>query len=809
MIERIAIVTGGGDCPGLNAVIRAVAKAASRRGWETLGFLGGFDGMLDPPRWRPLAYPELGSLLYRGGTVLGTSNRGRFSAKTGHGVAQRVPAEALDRACAIFHEMKLKALVVLGGDGSLSIAQQLFERGMPVVGVPKTIDNDVAGTIMTFGFDSATACAVDALDRLHSTAESHGRVMVLEVMGRYAGWIAGHAGLAGGADIILIPEIPFRYGPIVAKVRERVAAGKLFTVAIVAEGAREAHGDFVTAGAEGSDREARLGGIGHRVADEIQRRTGKETRAVVLGHLQRGGQPSPWDRHLCTRFGANAVNLVADGLFGHMTALTPEGITPVPLHVAAQGIRTVPVGRRPGPRGPGPGRELRRRGGGGRLAARPPGLEIGQQADGSADSPASWRPMYTYLVAMTEATAPVSTPAVRPPSRSGWLLRGMFALLFLALLVVAVAVALLVSTVLLQRTDTRPTTQYQSNNAPLQLQPAEEGPAAAADLPAVWDGHGPLNILLLGVDQVDCRYGDEQPEAATRTDTMILVRVDPQTKQVAMLSIPRDLLVYIPGHGAAKINTAHVWGESDGFEPGGGPGLLKEVIWETLGLQVHRFVRVDLVGFRHILEVVDGLDMDLPPARNDPTLALWDDNFPDGHCGVITIQFQPGPQHLAPEQVLQYARSRYSTSDFDRNRRQQEVLLALRARLLKLDMVPKAPQLLKEFLATVDSDFSVREILSLANLARGLDAASVVRLQLDEQSLVSDRTLDGQSVVRLVPAQVDEVVRRFQAIEPPPTPTPQPTQAPSAEAPAAPAGEGGGSPADGGAAPPAGGEAVP
>lgn len=324
-------------------MIRAVAKTASNLGWETIGFLGGFDGMLDPPRWRPLIYPELGSLLYRGGTVLGTSNRGRFSARTGHGVHQRVPAVALDGALETFRLLGLKALVVLGGDGSLSIAQQLFERGMPVVGVPKTIDNDVAGTIMTFGFDSATACAVDALDRLHSTAESHRRVMVLEVMGRYAGWIAGHGGLAGGADIILIPEIPFRYEPIVAKVRAREAAGKMFTVVIVAEGAREAGGAYVTTAAAPADREARLGGIGQRVAEEIQRRTGKEARAVALGHLQRGGPPSPWDRQLCSRFGANAVTLVADGLFGHMTALTAEGIAPVPLRVAAQGIRTVPV----------------------------------------------------------------------------------------------------------------------------------------------------------------------------------------------------------------------------------------------------------------------------------------------------------------------------------------------------------------------------------------------------------------------------------------------------------------------------------
>lgn len=404
---------------------------------------------------------------------------------------------------------------------------------------------------------------------------------------------------------------------------------------------------------------------------------------------------------------------------------------------------------------------------------------------------------------MTEATARISVPARRTTARSGWLLRGLFALLFVALAAAAGTVAVLVSTVALQRTDTRPTTQYQANNAPLVLPLAEEDPAVA-DLPTVWDGHGPLNILLLGVDQVDCKYGDTQPDAATRTDTNILVRVDPKTKQVAMLSIPRDLLVYIPGHGTAKINTAHVWGEMGEFEPGGGPGLLKEVIWENLGLQVHRFVRVDLVGFRRILEAVDGLDMDLPPSRNDPDTALYDDSFPDGGCGVMSIHFKPGPQHLTPEQVMQYARSRYSTSDFDRNRRQQEVLLALRARLLTPKMVLLAPQLLREFLATVDSDFSVREILSLANIARSLDSDRVVRLQLDEASLLNDRTMDGQSVVRLIPAQADEVMRRFQAFEPPPTPVPAPTESPGAQTSGALSpGEGGGEspPAEGGTTP--------
>lgn len=342
MTERIGIVTGGGDCPGLNAVIRAVVKAAAHRGWEAFGFLGGYEGMLEPLRYKVLDYTQMGGLLFRGGTILGTSNRGRFAAKTGHGEVRRVPDEILGEAKRNFDALGLRALVCIGGDGSLTIAQQLFETGVPVVGVPKTIDNDLDATIMTFGFETAVTCAVDALDRLHSTAESHNRVMVLEVMGRYAGWIAGFAGLAGGADVILIPEIPFNYEAILAKIAQREAAGKHFTVITVAEGARLAGGDFVTAGAAGGNREARLGGIGPIVAAELEQRTGKECRAVVLGHLQRGGAPTAWDRQLCTRFGVSAVELIAEGRYGHMVALTREGIAPVLLIDAIDRIRTVP-----------------------------------------------------------------------------------------------------------------------------------------------------------------------------------------------------------------------------------------------------------------------------------------------------------------------------------------------------------------------------------------------------------------------------------------------------------------------------------
>lgn len=342
MAERIAIVTGGGDCPGLNAVIRAVVKAASRRGWESVGILGGFDGLLDPVQARPLDYREMDGMLFRGGTILGTANRGRFAAKTGHGEVRRVPDDVLHQASQNFHALALRALVCIGGDGSLTIAQQLFETGVPVVGIPKTIDNDLDATIMTFGFESAVTCAVEALDRLHTTAESHSRVMVLEVMGRYAGWIAGFAGIAGGADVILIPEIPFNYDAIAAKIEEREEDGKHYPLVIVAEGAREQGGTFVTSAEGGADGEAKLGGIGHLVANQIQLRTGKETRAVVLGHLQRGGSPTAWDRQLCTRFGVFAVELVADSAYGHMVALTPRGIAPVEITDAIDQIRTVP-----------------------------------------------------------------------------------------------------------------------------------------------------------------------------------------------------------------------------------------------------------------------------------------------------------------------------------------------------------------------------------------------------------------------------------------------------------------------------------
>ena len=343
MSERIGIVTGGGDCPGLNAVIRAVAKAAAKRGWETIGFLGGYEGILEPQRYIQLDYQKLGSLLTRGGTILGTANRGRFSAKVGHGETRRLPQELIDGVKAGMQKLNIRGLVSIGGDGSLSIGQQLFEGGVPLVGVPKTIDNDLEGTVMTFGFDSAVACATDALDRLHTTAESHNRVMVLEVMGRYAGWIALYAGVAGGADVILIPEIPFTYDSICAKIKQREQAEKHFTLVIVAEGAREEGGGFITAADQVANREARLGGIAHLVAAEIERRSGQEARACVLGHLQRGGSPTNFDRALCSIFGAEAVELIAAGQYGQMVSYHGAGVGAVKITQAVGRLKTVPA----------------------------------------------------------------------------------------------------------------------------------------------------------------------------------------------------------------------------------------------------------------------------------------------------------------------------------------------------------------------------------------------------------------------------------------------------------------------------------
>ena len=343
MTRKIGVVTGGGDCPGLNTVIRAVAKAAANRGWETIGIIGGYQGLLPPGNFRVLDHSAIDGLLVRGGTILGTANRGPYSAKVGHGVERRLPTELLDETKRGMEALGICALVSIGGDGSLSIAQQFHEHGIPIIGVPKTIDNDLAGTLMTFGFDSAVACATDALDRLHTTAESHNRVMVLEVMGRYAGWIALYAGLAGGADVILIPEIPFSYESVCKKIQERESIGKRFTIVVVAEGACPAGGSYVTAADQPENREARLGGVGAVVAAELESRTGKESRACVLGHLQRGGSPTNFDRALCSMLGAYAVELVANEEYGKMVGWHGTHMSGVSITDAVGRLKTVPT----------------------------------------------------------------------------------------------------------------------------------------------------------------------------------------------------------------------------------------------------------------------------------------------------------------------------------------------------------------------------------------------------------------------------------------------------------------------------------
>ena len=325
---RLAISTGGGDAPGLNAVIRAAVLAAVHRGWECFGIRRGFDSLLggEPPV--PLGPNEVRGITHLGGTILGTSNSGN-PLKWRH----RLPDgtwEERDRSQDLldsFRDHRFDALIAIGGDGTLSIALELCKRGLPVVGVPKTIDNDVAGTVATFGFDTAVATATDAIDKVHSTAESHERVMVVEVMGRHAGFIALNSGIAGSADVILIPEIPFDIDKVCDKIRRREAEGRHFSIVVVAEGAAPKGGTISLIDPE----HARLGGIADKVAHSIEEMTGKETRSLVLGHLQRGGSPTTFDRLLGLRFGAAAVRLVAEQKFGMMVALQPPSIVAVPM----------------------------------------------------------------------------------------------------------------------------------------------------------------------------------------------------------------------------------------------------------------------------------------------------------------------------------------------------------------------------------------------------------------------------------------------------------------------------------------------
>lgn len=348
-IRRIAICTGGGDAPGLNAVIRAVVTAAANRGWETVGIRDGFGGILSPGHYPGggvvrLSREQVRGIAHLGGTILGTTNKGNpfsFPVKLPDGTTGAVDrsGEILD----YFAREGIDALVSVGGDGSLTIANELHHRGLRVVGVPKTIDNDLDKTFTTFGFDSAVSFATECLDRLHSTAQSHQRVMVVEVMGRYAGWIALHAGIAGGAHAILVPEIAFDIDKVAAKVRQRDAEGRLHSLVVVAEGALPHDGHRALVAAAGIGHAERLGGAGEQVAHELAQRTGKDTRLVVLGHLLRGGSPTAFDRLAALRFGTAAVRALDAGLSGVMVALADPNVNYVRLEAVAGRMKAVPL----------------------------------------------------------------------------------------------------------------------------------------------------------------------------------------------------------------------------------------------------------------------------------------------------------------------------------------------------------------------------------------------------------------------------------------------------------------------------------
>ena len=340
-MTRLGVLTGGGDAPGLNAVIRAVVKTAANSGIQTVGIEDSFDGLLELVRSRVLTPRDVTGILRLGGTILGTLN-------TGNPVTSEVntsdgPRRYSERVLEIFHKLALGALVAIGGDGTLAISHEFCTLGIPIVVVPKTIDNDIVGTTNCFGFDTAVAFATDAIDRLHTTAEAHKRILVVEVMGRYAGWIALYAGVAGGADAILIPEIPFDISLVAERLRERDKWGAKFSIVVVAEGAYPKGGTMSLIAAAHGRTVERLGGMGVLVCEALARETGKETRSVVLGHLQRGGAPTSFDRVLATRFGAKAVELVTSGEFGTMVAFAPPDIVARRLDDVVGKTRTVPT----------------------------------------------------------------------------------------------------------------------------------------------------------------------------------------------------------------------------------------------------------------------------------------------------------------------------------------------------------------------------------------------------------------------------------------------------------------------------------
>lgn len=334
-MRKIGILTGGGDAPGLNAVIRAAVKTALSYGdTEVIGILDGFDGLLDEDGTRPLDYAAVRGILPQGGTILGTANRGNPFARQvmedGNPVVKDLSGEVLNKV----DDLGLEALIIIGGDGTLKIGMELHELGCPIIGVPKTIDNDVSGTDVTFGFDTAVNTATEAIDRLHTTAASHHRVIAVELMGRDAGFIALHAGVSGGADVILLPELPFRYESLCQKVLDRKARGRSFSIFAVAEGAHPEGGEQIMKEGGDETHQARLGGIGAQVAEYVMENCGIEARVVVLGHLQRGGSPTAFDRWLGTRYGGAALRLARRGGFGRMVALRGREIVDLELQEA-------------------------------------------------------------------------------------------------------------------------------------------------------------------------------------------------------------------------------------------------------------------------------------------------------------------------------------------------------------------------------------------------------------------------------------------------------------------------------------------
>jgi len=342
--NRIAILTGGGDCPGINAVIRAVTKKAILEyGMEVIGVQDGYHGVISN-RYKKLEYADVSGILTLGGTILGTSktaNPYRYAVKKGDKLIFKDMSET---AVENIKNLDIRCLVCIGGDGTLKIAYRMFKDGVPIVGIPKTIDNDLLGTDITFGFDSAVFIATEGIDRIHTTAQSHHRVMIVEVMGHNAGWIALHSGIAGGGDIILIPEIPFDLDIIADKVKERSRIGKRFSIVVVAEGAKPKGGDIVIQRIvkESSDP-IRLGGIGFVLGAQIEKMTGVETRTVVMGHLQRGGTPTPFDRVLATRLGTRAVDMIENRKFGYMVGVKGDSLVEFPLKEVAKGLKLVPL----------------------------------------------------------------------------------------------------------------------------------------------------------------------------------------------------------------------------------------------------------------------------------------------------------------------------------------------------------------------------------------------------------------------------------------------------------------------------------